>query len=97
MRHITQLGIHIPVGVGDAQGRFAEIAPAHCGIGQVVGPVVGAAGAFVAGQRGRVVDAASEVAEINLSARLGGKHYRHVVGADVDELLRGGGGHRTCG
>lgn len=79
------------------RGRFAEIPPAHRGADQVVGSVVGTAGALVAGQWRGVVDAASEVAEMNLSVRTGGEHDRYVVGADVDELLRGSGGHRACG
>ena len=97
VRHVAQFGVHIPVGVGDAQGRFAEIPPAHRGICRIVGSVVAAARALEICQRGRIVDAASEMAEADLPVGAGDEHDRYVVGADVDKLLRRSSGRRACG
>ena len=97
VRHVAQFGVHVAVGMGDAQGGFAEVAASRRGIGQVLGSVVTAAVALVVGQRRRVVDAAAEVAEINFASGGGGEHHRDLVGADVDDLLRRGGRYGVRG
>ena len=97
VRHVAQFGVHVAVGMGDAQGGFAEVAASRRGIGQVLGSVVTAAVALVVGQRRRVVDASAEVAEINFASGGGGEHHRDLVGADVDDLLRRGGRYGVRG
>lgn len=96
VRDVAQFGVQVAVGVGHAQGRFVVVAAAEGGVGHVLGVVVGVAVASVSGQRGGVVDAASEVEEADLLSGGCAQDERNVVGPDVDDPLRGGGLRRAC-